>query len=92
MIAPPGILDTMPAKINIEIPFPIPLSVICSPSHIKNADPAVSVSTTDTSFNNEWEIRAELKNPIASAVDCNNAKPTVTNLVSCIIFFSAFFS
>ena len=34
----------MPAKIKSEIPLPIPFSFICSPSHIKNAVPAVNVS------------------------------------------------
>jgi hypothetical protein len=28
--------ETIPAKIIIEIPLPIPFSVICSPNHIKN--------------------------------------------------------
>ena len=37
-----GILATIPAKIIIDIPFPIPLSVISSPSHIRNAVPAVN--------------------------------------------------
>jgi len=34
-----------------------------------------------------YYMQSILKNPIASAVDCSNAKPTVTYLVSCIIFF-----
>ena len=40
-----GMRATMPANIIREIPFPIPRSVICSPSHIINAVPAVSVIT-----------------------------------------------
>jgi hypothetical protein len=36
-----GTRDTMEAKISIETPFPTPSSVIRSPSHIKNAVPAV---------------------------------------------------
>jgi len=36
---------TIPAKIIIEIPFPIPFSLICSPSHIKNKVPVVNVTT-----------------------------------------------
>ena len=36
---------TIPAKINIEIPFPIPLSVICSPSQTKNIVPVTRVIT-----------------------------------------------
>ncbi len=38
-----GIPVTIPEKMIKEMPFPIPLSVICSPSHIKNAVPAASV-------------------------------------------------
>ncbi len=36
---------TIPAKIIIEIPLPIPFSLICSPSHIKNSVPVVKVTT-----------------------------------------------
>ena len=35
-----GISATIPEKIISEIPFPTPLSVICSPSHIKKVVPA----------------------------------------------------
>ena len=35
----------MPAKMMSEIPLPIPRSVICSPSHMMKAVPAVSVMT-----------------------------------------------
>ena len=41
-----GIPDTIPANINIEIPFPTPLDVILSPSHIKNDVPATSEDIT----------------------------------------------
>ena len=38
----------IPAKIMIEIPFPIPFSVICSPIQIKKAVPAtIDIITTD---------------------------------------------
>ena len=37
-----GISATIPEKIINEIPFPTPLKVICSPSHIKNVVPATS--------------------------------------------------
>ena len=44
----PPIADGSPeiilANMIIEIPFPIPLSVICSPSHIKNIVPVTSVT------------------------------------------------
>ena len=46
--SPLGNLATMPAKMMREIPLPIPRSVICSPSHIRNAVPEVSVMTVMT--------------------------------------------
>ena len=33
---------TMPAKMIREIPLPMPRSVICSPSHIRNMVPVTS--------------------------------------------------
>jgi len=36
---------TIPAKISSEIPFPMPRSVICSPSHITKIVPVVRVIT-----------------------------------------------
>jgi len=42
---PSGPRQTIPAKMISEIPFPIPRSVICSPSHMMKAVPAVSVMT-----------------------------------------------
>ena len=42
---PRGRPATMPAKISRLMPLPMPRSVICSPSHMMNAVPAVSVST-----------------------------------------------
>ena len=35
-----GISATIPEKIINDIPFPTPLSVICSPSHIRKVVPA----------------------------------------------------
>ena len=35
----------MPAKMMSDMPLPMPRSVICSPSHMMNAVPVVSVST-----------------------------------------------
>ena len=37
-----GISATIPEKIINEIPFPIPLKVICSPNHIKKVVPATN--------------------------------------------------
>ena len=42
-----GISATIPAKIISEIPFPIPLWVICSPNHIKKIVPATIVVTVE---------------------------------------------
>ncbi len=36
---------TMPAMMISEMPLPIPRSVICSPIHITNIEPAVTVTT-----------------------------------------------
>ena len=35
----------MPAKMINEMPLPMPRSVICSPSHIRNIVPVTSVTT-----------------------------------------------
>ena len=40
-----GSPTTMPAKISSDMPLPMPRSVICSPSHMMNIVPVVSVST-----------------------------------------------
>ena len=40
-----GISATIPEKIINDIPFPIPLWVICYPNHIKNIVPATMVVT-----------------------------------------------
>ena len=42
-----GISATIPEKMINDIPFPIPLNVICSPSHIKKIVPATNVITVD---------------------------------------------
>ena len=39
----PGIPEMMLANRIMEMPLPIPNSVICSPSHITKAEPAVKV-------------------------------------------------
>ena len=43
-ITPRGRPTTMPAKISSDMPLPIPRSVICSPSHMMNTLPVVSVN------------------------------------------------
>lgn len=42
---PRGMAVMMLAKMSSEIPFEMPRSVICSPIHIRNAVPVVSVIT-----------------------------------------------
>ena len=39
-----GISAMIPVKMISEMPFPIPLAVICSPSHIRNMVPPTSVT------------------------------------------------
>ena len=43
-----GMRATMPARMISEMPLPRPYSSICSPSHIKKIDPAVSEKTPVT--------------------------------------------
>ena len=60
-----GISATIPAKIIRDIPFPIPLWVICSPNHIKNKVPATIVDTVEILKNTPGLITklAEDSNP-----------------------------
>ena len=61
------------------MPFPTPFSVIRSPIHIRNADPAVSVHTTTAAFTKLYSTRSPcLPNPTAIAVDSTRASTTVT--------------
>ncbi len=43
----PGTSATIPAKMISEMPLPMPREVICSPSHIRNMVPPVSVITVE---------------------------------------------
>ena len=43
-----GRRTTIPAKMMSEIPFPMPRSVICSPSHMMKIVPVVSVRTVSS--------------------------------------------
>ena len=45
VVIPDGKPDIIPIKIIIDIPFPIPLLVICSPSHINKDVPATKDAT-----------------------------------------------
>ena len=39
---------TMPTKMMSDMPLPMPRSLICSPSHMMNAEPVVRVSTVNS--------------------------------------------
>ena len=72
----------------MEIPFPIPFSVILSPIHIRNALPAVRVATAQITFSAlYWSRYPCLPKAIAMAEDWIRASPTVTYLVIDAIFF-----
>ena len=47
VVTAPGNPDIIPINIIIDIPFPIPLLVICSPSHISKDVPATNEATTN---------------------------------------------
>ena len=84
-----GISATIPENIINEIPFPIPLCVICSPNHIKNIVPATIVVTVvilkkDPGFITKL---AEDSSPTDKPYPCTVASSTVPYLVSCVIFF-----
>ncbi len=84
---------TIPMNMMSEMPFPIPRSVICSPSHMIRMVPAV------------WVIMVMRRKPIpgsgttgtpwapspsryrANANDCAAASRTVPTRVYCVIFF-----
>ena len=56
----------MPAKMISEMPLPMPRSVICSPSHMMNAVPVVSVITVM-----KLEAQARVAATTAGAVRCD---------------------
>ena len=78
-----GISATIPAKIIKDIPFPIPLCVIYSPSHIKKIVPATIVVTVETLKNKPGLITkfAEDSNPMDKPYPCTVANKTVPYLV-----------
>ena len=80
--------DEMMLMIRImDIPFPTPCSVILSPAHIRNAEPAVIAAITVITFNALYSVSNPCEpNPIAMAPDSINASPTVTYLVIAAIF------
>ena len=68
-----GNLETIPAKINIEIPFPIPCSVICSPIQTKIAVPATIEIITVIYSIVVVALMAVLKNPKVYPIACTRA-------------------
>ena len=46
--------ETMPAKMISETPLPMPRSVICSPSYIRNIVPVVSATTAVSTKPMPW--------------------------------------
>ncbi len=78
---PRGSPTTMPAKISRLMPLPMPRSVICSPSHMMNVVPAVSVITVIAIKPKPGSITRlldELRSAMAIAADCTTPRPTVT--------------
>ena len=69
----------MPAKMISEAPLPMPRAVICSPSHIRNMVPPVSVITVETTKNRPGSctMLPELCSPTAMPQDWNTASTTV---------------
>ena len=82
-----GSLAMIPAKMISEIPLPIPCSLICSPSHMRKAVPAVSTMTITMTENTSVLMRACLNSPIVTPIACTTARATVRYLVYCAIFF-----
>ena len=79
----------------MEIPLPMPLSVICSPIHMRSAEPAVIPTTAITISANFLAAlavvyptrRPWLPKPTAIATDSMSARPMVTYLVYSVSFF-----
>ena len=51
-----GSSATMPAMMISEMPLPMPRAVICSPSHIRNMVPPVSVMTVEMRKNQPGSV------------------------------------
>ena len=84
----------MPIVMISEIPLPIPRSVICSPSHMTNTVPAVSVSTVISRNPMPGLATAiaplgpcMLSRKIAIPIPWMIERTTVPYRVYCVIFF-----
>jgi len=62
------------AKIINDIPFPIPRSLICSPTHIKKAVPAVSVMTVKPRKPQVFMVEMTTGEPSGAAMLSNPAE------------------
>ena len=76
---PAGRRATMPAKMIREVPLPTPRAVICSPIHIRNSVPPVSVATVEITKNSPGSLTTPevFCKPSAMPKDCTSASPTV---------------
>ena len=81
-----GSLATIPPKIIIEIPFPMPYSLICSPSHIRNAVPAVRTMMMVIMLKALLSTIALLNRPIVRPTAWISPSTTVMYLVIAAIF------
>ena len=70
---------TIPAKMMSDEPLPMPREVICSPSHIRNIVPPVSVMTVEIRKNRPGSctMLPEPSSPTAIPQDWNKASTTV---------------
>ena len=66
-----------------DIPFPMPLLVICSPSHIKKTVPPVNVIVVESLKNSPGSVTTfpADSNPTEIPYPCNKASKTVPYLV-----------
>ena len=77
----------MPAKISRLIPLPMPRSVICSPSHMMNVVPPVSVRIViRLKPIPGFSTRPCLVKIAAMPIDCSAPRITVMYRVHCVIF------
>ena len=75
----PGSSATMPAMMISEMPLPMPRDVICSPSHIRNMVPPVSVMTVEIRKNQPGSLTTLVapSRPMAMPNACSAASPSV---------------
>ncbi len=68
----------MPERMIIEMPLPMPRSVICSPSHMRNMVPVVMVIVAvNRNGQPVMSVSPPLSSAPAAAKDWTSASPTV---------------